>query len=97
MSALIVSSGVMAGNLISAPPPEYPKFASFAHIEGQVILQAVVSRNGTVTAIHVLSGHHLLRGAAIAAVRRWRYRPYVLSGKPTDVATIVTVNFHLHH
>ena len=96
-SALIVSSGVMAGNLISSPPPEYPKFASFAHIEGQVILQAVVSRNGTVTAIHVLSGHHLLRGAAIAAVRRWRYRPYFLNGKPTDVATIVTVNFHLRH
>ena len=96
-SALIVSSGVMAGNLISAPPPEYPKFASFAHVEGQVILQAVVSRNGTVTATHVLSGHRLLRGAAIAAVRRWRYRPYLIDGRPTDVATIVTVNFHLRH
>ncbi len=92
-----VSSGIMAANLISAPPPQYPKLASFTHVEGQVILQAVVSRNGTVVATHVLSGHHLLRGAAEHAVRRWRYRPYLVNGRATDVETVVFVNFHLHH
>jgi TonB family protein len=89
-----VSSGVMASNLISDPAPDYPAVARLAHIQGQVILQAVVSRDGTVSAIHVLSGHHLLRGAAVDAVRRWRYRPYLMEGHPVDVATIITVDFH---
>ena len=92
-----ISSGVMASNLISAPSPEYPKLASFAHIQGQVILQVVVSRNGKVVDTHIIRGPRLLRGAATDAVRRWRYRPYVLNGKATDVATIVTVDFRLHH
>ena len=88
-----VSSGVMSANLLSAPPPEYPKLASFAHIEGQVILQAVVARDGKVINTHVLRGHHLLRGAAERAVRNWRYRPYVVNGRAIDVETIVTVDF----
>ena len=92
-----VSSGIMAANLLSAPPPEYPKLAEFAHIQGQVIVQAVVSRNGTVVVTHVLRGHRLLRGAATHAVRRWRYRPFILNGHPTDVSTIITVDFQLHH
>ena len=93
MGTYTVSSGVMAANLISAPTPEYPRLAGMFHIEGQVILQAVVSRNGRVVATHVLRGHRLLRGAAADAVRQWRYRPYVVNGQATDVATIVTVNF----
>ncbi len=94
--SLSVSSGVMAGNLISAPPPDYPVLAKLAHIEGEVVLQAVVSKNGAVIATHVLRGHRLLRGAATNAVSHWRYRPYVFNGKPTDVATVVTVNFRRH-
>ena len=86
----------MAANLISAPEPEYPKLARLTRTEGQVMLQAVVGRDGRVTIAHVLSGHHLLRGAAVNAVRQWRYRPYVVDGKPVDVATIITVNFNLH-
>jgi TonB family protein len=89
-----VSSGVMASNLISDPAPDYPAVARLAHIQGQVILQAVVSRDGTVSATHVLSGHRLLRGAAVDAVRRWRYHPYLMDGHPVDVATIITVDFH---
>jgi TonB family protein len=87
----------MANNLISDPPPDYPKLAKFARIQGQVILQAVVSRTGNVVTARVLRGHHLLRGAATHAVRRWRYRPFILNGRPTDVATIVTVDFRLDH
>ncbi|MEO8990845.1 MAG: energy transducer TonB [Acidobacteriaceae bacterium] len=94
--SLSVSSGVMAANLISAPPPDYPALAKLAHIEGEVILQAVVSKNGAVIATHVLRGHRLLRGAASNAVSHWRYRPYVFNGKPTDVATVVSVNFRRH-
>jgi TonB family protein len=89
-----VAEGVMAAKLISGPPPSYPFLARVAHIEGQVTLQAVISPDGAVSATRVLSGHHLLRGAAVAAVRLRRYRPYVLNGQPINVATTVTVAFH---
>lgn len=93
---LIASSGVMSAHLISAPAPSYPKLASFAHVQGQVVVQAVVGRDGRVTATQVLDGHRLLRGAAEHAVRHWRYRPYLVDGRPTDVSTIITVEFRLH-
>jgi protein TonB len=89
-----VSSGMMAGYLVSAPKPDYPGLAKIAHIGGPVVLQAVVAKNGTVLATHVLSGHRLLRGAAQDAVRRWRFRPYVMDGHPVEVSTIVTVRFN---
>jgi TonB family protein len=89
-----VSSGIMASNLISAPNPDYPLIARLAHVQGQVILQAVIARDGSVSATHVLRGHRLLRSAAQDAVRRWHYRPYRLDGHPVDITTIVTVDFH---
>jgi protein TonB len=88
-----VSSGMMAGNLISAPVPDYPALARIAHIGGPVVMQAVIAKNGSVLATHVLKGHRLLRGAAQDAVRRWRYKPYVMDGHPVEVSTIVTVRF----
>jgi TonB family protein len=89
-----VSSGVMAANLISSPEPDYPMIARLAHIQGQVILQAVIAKDGAVSTTRVLRGNRLLRGAAEEAVRQWLYRPYRLNGRPIDVATIVTVDFH---
>jgi protein TonB len=89
-----VSSGMMAGYLISSPKPDYPGLARIAHIGGPVVLQAVVAKNGSVLATHVLSGHRLLRGAAQDAVRRWRFRPYIMDGHPVEVSTIVTVRFN---
>ena len=90
-----VSSGVMAGNLLYSPTPKYPGgLASLFHTEGKVTLQAVIARNGRVEDLRVLSGHHLLRGAAQDAVRTWRYRPFAIDGVPVEVATIITVEFH---
>lgn len=90
-----VSSGVMAGNLLFSPTPKYPGgFASLFHTEGKVTMQAIIARNGHVENLRVLSGHHLLRGAAQDAVRTWRYRPYSINGVSVEVATIVTVEFH---
>ena len=94
---LDVSSGVMAANLISAPLPPYPFLARLTHTEGEVVLRAVIGKDGTVSAARVLNGHRLLRSAAAAAVRRWRYRPYRVSGDPVEVSTIVTVEFRDHH
>jgi protein TonB len=92
-----VSSGMMAGYLISAPKPDYPGLARIAHIGGPVVLQAVLAKNGSVLATHVLSGHRLLRGAAQDAVRRWRFRPYIMDGHPVEVSTIITVRFNPKH
>lgn len=88
-----VSSGIMAANLITASAPSYPKLASLSAIQGAVVLQAIVSRRGTIDHVHVIKGPHLLRGAAQDAVRRWRYRPYLVEGRPVDVATIITIDF----
>ena len=96
-SLLNVSSGVMAANLLAAPMPTYPKLASLTHMQGNVMMQAVISKEGTVESVHVLKGHHLLRGAATNAVRAWRYRPYLVNGRPVEVATIVSVEFTLEH
>ena len=77
--------------------PTYPKLASLTHMQGNVMMQAVISKEGTVESVHVLKGHHLLRSAATNAVRTWRYRPYLVNGRPVEVATIVSVEFTLEH
>jgi TonB family protein len=92
-----VSSGVMAANLVSGPKPSYPTLANLTRTQGNVVMQVVISRNGTVKDMQVIKGHRLLRGAAKNAVRTWRYRPYKVNGVPVEVATVVSVDFALHH
>jgi protein TonB len=83
----------MASHLVECQAPSYPKLAKLTHVHGPVLLQAIVSGDGAVELVHVIKGPYLLRGAASKAVRRWRYKPYLLNGKATEVATIVTVDF----
>jgi periplasmic protein TonB len=88
-------SVMMEGNLLHRVQPEYPALARSARIQGQVLLRAVISRDGTIENLQVLAGHPMLVRAAIDAVRQWRYRPYILNGEPIEVETQVTVNFVL--
>ena len=88
-----VSTGVMQGLLLTSVRPTYPHLAQAARIQGAVILVATISRDGVIENIRVASGHPMLVGAAIDAVRQWRYRPYLLNGKPIEVETQITVNF----
>ncbi len=60
-----------------------------------MVLQAVISKNGTIENLRVVSGHPFLVKAAVAAVMQWRYRPYFLHGEPIAVETQITVNFTL--
>jgi protein TonB len=90
---LHVSSGTMAGALISRPDPVYPPIAKAAHVQGAVILHAVISKQGTIENLTVVSGPQMLQGAAVDAVKRWKYKPYQLNGEPTEVDTTITVNF----
>ena len=88
-------SHVMEGNLIHRVQPEYPQLARQARIQGTVVLRAIISREGRIENLQVLSGHPLLVPAALDAVRQWRYRPYSLNDEPVEVETQITVNFTL--
>jgi protein TonB len=88
-------SRMMEGNLVHRVQPDYPPLARQARVQGQVVLRAMISREGTIENLQALSGHPMLVQAAVQAVRQWRYRPYVLNGEPVEVETQVTVNFIL--
>jgi len=90
-----VSSGVVSGLLVRKVPPTYPPLARQARIQGVVILQAQISKEGTIQNLQLISGHPMLAPAAIEAVKQWKYRPYLLNGEPVEVDTQVQVNFTL--
>ncbi|MGZ7029840.1 MAG: energy transducer TonB [Terriglobales bacterium] len=90
-----VSQGVAQGLLIHQVKPAYPPLARQARIQGAVILQAVISKDGTIQGLKVVSGHPMLTTAAVDAVKQWRYKPYFLNGEPVEVETQITVNFTL--
>ncbi len=92
---IVVSKGVQEAMLIEKVIPRYPKLAMQARVQGVVHLTALISREGRVTQLQVLSGHPLLISAAIEAVKQWRYRPTLLSGVPMEVVTQVDVKFML--
>ena len=88
-------SRMREGDLIYKVKPEYPSLARSARIQGPVVLEAVISRQGTIEKLRVLTGHPMLVRAAIDAVIQWRYRCYVLNNEPVEVETQITVNFSL--
>ena len=81
--------------LIKPIAPDYPVLARQAHIQGAVVLDANISKYGTVESLRVISGDPLLIQAALNAVKQWRYKPYLLNGEPVDVNTKITVGFTL--
>jgi periplasmic protein TonB len=90
-----VSQGVSTGLLIKKTQPNYPPLARQARIQGTVVLQAEISKNGDIQNLRLISGHPMLAPAAIEAVKQWKYKPYLLNGEPVEVETQVQVNFTL--
>jgi protein TonB len=90
-----VSGMVVEGMLLEKRLPVYPAIAKATRTQGTVVLQATISRNGTIENLHVASGPAMLQQAAMDAVKTWRYRPYLLSGEPVEVETTVNVVFKL--
>ena len=90
-----VSSGVVEGAPIRKVAPVYPPNAVPMRLEGSVVLRAMITEQGKVRDVSVVSGHPMLVRAAIDAVQQWRYRPYLLNGKPVQMPTQITVNFKL--
>jgi len=90
-----VSAGVTSGLLVRKVNPVYPPLARQARISGTVVLRAVISKDGSIENLSLVSGHPMLAPAAIDAVKQWKYKPYLLNGEPVEVDTEVQVNFTL--
>lgn len=88
-------ASLMEGYLLSAPRPKYPPRARNDGIEGSVALEVTISKSGSIETLHVIKGPQPLRSAAVDAVRYWRYKPYLVDGRPVEVLTTVNVHFTL--
>ena len=76
--------------------PEYPPLARQARIQGLVLLEAFIARDGTIQNLRIVTGHPLLAPAAQSAVQQWIYRPTMLNGEPVEVVTTISVTFSLN-
>jgi TonB family protein len=90
-----VAPRVQQAKLIDGRPPVYPEAARTAGISGEVVLNIVIARDGSVANIVEMRGHPMLAPAALDAVRQWKYQPTLLNSEPIQIATEVTVNFTL--
>ena len=83
-----------AADLLSRPvQPNYPLLAKEMKVQGAVVLEALIGRDGNIQDLHVLSGPTILSTAAREAVKQWRFRPYLQSGQPVETEARITVNF----
>ncbi len=95
VSRVRVSQGVSQALLLHRVRPIYPTKALQDRIQGTVVLQAYISKEGNVEDLKLVSGHPALSPAAIDAVKLWKYKPYLLNGEPVSIETTVNVNFIL--
>ena len=90
-----VSPKTMQDQVISKVPPKYPVEAKKARIQGKVVLNAVIGKDGSVLNLKVDSGPKELRQSALDAVKQWKYKPYLFNGQPVEVATKITITYTL--
>jgi len=88
-----IISTLSPGSLVYRVEPVYPRMAAIIRAHGVVKLHAIIATDGTIQSLNVMDGPPLLAEAAREAVRQWRYRPYILNGRPVEVETMITVNF----
>ena len=91
----VLISHPMQSYLIRRVEPVYPMIAKTAGVQGEVIINAVISTEGRIERAQVTKGSPLLTQAALDAIRQWRYRPYLLNDKPVEVETEIRVTFVL--
>jgi len=92
-----MSGGVVAGHRIKFTEPTYPEVAKIGHLSGSVLLSAIIGVDGNVRRlVPIASTNPMFTDAAMEAVKKWKYLPYLLNGEPTEVDTTITVNFSLY-
>jgi protein TonB len=90
-----IGGNVAAANLIHQVQPEYPPGAKQLHVSGTVVLHALISSDGNIKDLKVVSGPGELTDAAVSAVKQWRYKPTTINGEPVEVDTTIAVVFTL--
>jgi TonB family protein len=91
-----VGPSVMAGYLIKQPQPVYPEAAQRNHVDGSVVLRAIIGKDGRIHRLKILSSPDpQLSIASLVAVQQWEFKPYLLNGEPVEVDTQIIVNFRL--
>jgi TonB family protein len=90
-----INGDVEQANLVTKVMPVYPPLAKQARIQGKVMLNALIDRQGKVKGLELVSGDPLLADAAVEGVKQWVYRPVLLNGDPVEVITRIEVNFTL--
>jgi TonB family protein len=92
---VIVPANVTAASIVTQTTPEYPAQARANRIQGEVVLHAIIDKEGKISEVQVRSGDDTLAQSAVEAVRQWRYKPMLVDGEPKEVDTIITVKFSL--
>jgi TonB family protein len=92
---VIVPANVTAASIVTQTTPEYPLQARAKRIQGEVVLHAIIDKEGKISEVQVLSGDDTLAQSAVEAVHQWRYKPMLVDGEPKEVDTIITVTFSL--
>jgi TonB family protein len=95
MRWLQMDEETLNGVRIRYVPPEYPQMARIAHIQGDVVMNFNVDKEGHVAGLRAVSGHPILVQAALDAVRQWQYKPIVVNGQPVEVQCRVVTKFHM--
>lgn len=93
---LRVDGKLMDAKLVYVVAPVYPQIAMMARVSGTVVVHAIITRDGTVSGVAIISGPALLQRAALDAVRQWRFEPTLLNGEPVEVETTIPVHFNLY-
>lgn len=86
---------MLRGLLIKTFAADYPAGARSNHVQGQLLIQACISKTGDVEELFPISGDDLLMKSAINAVKKWKYKPYIFQGQPVELETLITVAFTL--
>ncbi len=92
-----VGGNVQVAKLVRQPRPVYPADLQAAGVEGTVMLQAIVGKDGSVLSLKLIksAGNQALDDAAVAAVKQWQYQPTLLNGEPVETMTTISVGFQL--
>jgi TonB family protein len=93
---IFVPASTLVRNAVASPPPAYPPQARKQHIEGEVLLQASINEHGRVETVVVVNGPEALRAAAVDALSNWRFRPYVVDGRPVPIRTFIDFHFKMN-
>ena len=91
----VVEGGILNGKAVYKPEPDYPTAAKAARAQGMVVVRVLVDEKGNVVSARAISGHRLLKQAAVTAARNTRFTPTRLSGQPVKVSGVITYNFVL--